>query len=325
MVIVFVPLCVEMLLVQNDSQESLEIRQDFQDTGFVSISQVVSDSVSALACLRGVPPFEARLVPALILVDLSAADGESSMTLDLELLSELKSDAELRAIPVVILTNNSRAADVLNVYSHGACSFVSKPSDPAERRELIYQFAKYWAQVAQLPCTVDRRSDEPWLKDQFELDQHEPLSIPSGSLKSVDVLVVDDSDDDGVLLKEAFRESPLVNFVQTVDDGEAALRYLRRQGSFKNAKRPGLVLLDINMPKKNGFEVLAEMRADATLSNVPVVILTTSKQESDILRAYASGACSFIAKPVNFEKMRQIAQQFAIYWTRVANIPRDGE
>ncbi len=317
------PLCVEMLLVQNDSQESLELRQTFQETGFVNITQIVPDAVTALACLHGIPPYEGRLEPALILVDLSTVDGESSLTLDLELLSELKSDAHLRAIPVVILTNNSRAADVLNVYSHGACSFVSKPSDPAERRELIYQFAKYWAQVAQLPCTVDRRSDEPWLRDHFEVDQHAAINIPTGSMKTVEVLVVDDSDDDVVLLKEAFNKCPMVKFVQTAEDGEAALRYLRRQGPFKNAKRPGLVLLDINMPKKNGFEVLAEMRADPKLSNVPVVILTTSKQESDILRAYASGACSFIAKPVNFEKMQQIAQQFAIYWTRVAAIPQD--
>ena len=318
-------MCVAMLLVQNDSQESLELRQDFEDTGFVNIMRVVPDAVSALACLHGAPPFATRLEPALILVDLSSGDGESSLMLDLELLSDLKSDANLRAIPVVILTHNSKAADVLNVYSYGACSFVSKPSDPIERRELIYQFAKYWAQVAQLPCTVDRRSDEPWLKDQFDLDKHGAISVPPASLKTVEVLVVDDSDDDVVLLKEAFKECPLVNFVQTVEDGEAALRYLRRQRPFKSAKRPGLVLLDINMPKKNGFEVLAEMRADPQLSNVPVVILTTSKQESDILRAYASGACSFIAKPVNFEKMQQIAQQFAIYWTRVANIPRAGE
>ena len=75
------------------------------------------------------------------------------------------------------------------------------------------------------------------------------------------------------------------------------------------------------MPCMNGFEVLAEMRADAQLARMPVIMLTTSKQESDILRAYSDGACSFISKPVNFDRMRQIAQRFALYWTTVANTP----
>jgi len=132
---------------------------------------------------------------------------------------------------------------------------------------------------------------------------------------------VDDSEDDVVLLQEAFADCSLVSFIEAIDDGEQALKYLRREAPFANARRPGLVLLDINMPKKNGFEVLAEMRADPRLSNVPVVMLTTSKQESDILRAYANGACSFISKPVSFDRMRRIAEQFALYWTLVSGVP----
>jgi CheY-like chemotaxis protein len=140
--------------------------------------------------------------------------------------------------------------------------------------------------------------------------------------RTIQVLIVDDSEDDVLLLKEAFRDCPLVNFIGTVEDGEQALSFLRQEGVYQNSGRPGLVLMDINMPRKNGFEVLAEMRSDPQLSNVPVVMLTTSKQESDILRAYEGGACSFIAKPVSFDTMKSIARQFALYWTMVADLPQ---
>ena len=99
------------------------------------------------------------------------------------------------------------------------------------------------------------------------------------------------------------------------DDGMQALELLHSEFDIE------LVLLDINMPRKNGFEVLAEIRNDPELRQVPVVMLTTSKQESDVLRAYSTGACSFISKPFNFDKMKQIARHFAIYWTSVADVP----
>jgi len=311
------PRGVEILLVQDDDQEGRSLRADFDASGLLSVVQTVADGEAALAALRGQPPLTSKVSPSLILIDLSREDRESSMARDLELLAELKSDSELRAIPVVVLTSNHAAVDALNAYSHGACSFVCKPESPDDRRRLITRFSQYWAQVAQLPHAVDRRSDEPltaqvvWLDDITE----------TGDLKAVEVLVVDDSEDDVVLLQEAFDDCPMVNFVKTVEDGEAAIRYLKRQAPFETAKRPGLVLLDINMPRKNGFEVLAEIRSDPELRQVPVVMLTTSKQESDILRAYSTGACSFISKPVNFHKMRQIAQHFAVYWTTVADVP----
>ncbi len=309
---------VEILLVQSDDREGRSLRADFDATGLLSVVETVPDGTTALAALRGKAPFDAPLSPSLILVDLSNGDGDESLERDLELLSELKSDAELRAIPVVVLTSSHATADVLNAYSHGACSFVCKPESPDERRRLINRFSQYWAQVAQLPHAVDRRSDEPLPPHVVWHDD-----VPQdGELKSVEVLVVDDSDDDVVLLQEAFGDCPMVNFVKTVEDGEAAIRYLKRQAPYENAKRPGLVLLDINMPRKNGFEVLAEIRADPELRQVPIVMLTTSKQESDILRAYSNGACSFISKPVNFQKMKQIAQHFAVYWTTVADVPR---
>jgi two-component system, response regulator len=106
-----------------------------------------------------------------------------------------------------------------------------------------------------------------------------------------------------------------------VRDGEEAMAYLRRQGKYQNAQMPGLILLDINMPKKNGFEVLNEIKKDPALMHMPVVILTTSDSESDIVKSYAKGACSFITKPMDFDKLRDVARQFALYWALIARVP----
>ncbi len=310
------PRGVEILLVQSDDAEGQSLREDFDAIGLLSVIQTVPDGDSALAALRGQPPFVAAVTPSLILVDLTIQERDESLAANLELLSEIKSDPQLRSIPVVVLTNSHAAADALNAYSHGACSFVCKPESPVERRRLIHRFSQYWAQVAQLPHAIEHRGDEPLPLTPTALDDLGPDAI-----SPVDVLVVDDSEDDVVLLQEAFSDCPLVNFVQTVPDGETAIRYQKGQHPYAGARRPGLVLLDINMPRKNGFETLTEIRNDPELRQVPVVILTTSKQESDILRAYSTGACSFISKPFNFDTMKQIAQQFAIYWTSVADVP----
>ena len=137
----------------------------------------------------------------------------------------------------------------------------------------------------------------------------------------IEILLVDDNDDDIVLLEESFRDSKFLNLLQVVHDGEEAIAYLRREGEYRHAKTPGLVLLDINMPKMNGFEVLRKMKADPLLRTIPVVMLTTSTRDEDIARSYDSGACSFVSKPVNFEKLKEVIKQFTLYWTLVSVIP----
>jgi CheY-like chemotaxis protein len=137
----------------------------------------------------------------------------------------------------------------------------------------------------------------------------------------LDILLVDDNDDDVLLVRESFEEARLVNIIHVVRDGEEAMKYLRREGKYKKAKPPGMVLLDINMPKKNGFEVLEEMKADPRLRLTPVVILTTSDRDDDIIKSYSNGACSFITKPVSFDKLKEVAQQFSLYWALVSEIP----
>jgi two-component system, response regulator len=137
----------------------------------------------------------------------------------------------------------------------------------------------------------------------------------------MEILLVEDNEDDILLEQEALADAKLVNIMYVVRDGEEALAYLRRQGRYHDAKMPGLILLDINMPKKNGFEVLNEIKADVELRHIPVVMLTTSDRENDIVKSYAKGACSFITKPMDFDKFAEVAKQFALYWAVVARVP----
>jgi CheY-like chemotaxis protein len=137
----------------------------------------------------------------------------------------------------------------------------------------------------------------------------------------MEILLVEDNEDDILLEQEALADAKLVNLMYVVRDGDEAITYLRRQGKYHNAQVPGLILLDINMPKKNGFEVLNEIKADPALMHIPVVMLTTSDSESDIVKSYAKGACSFITKPMDFDKFREVIRQFALYWALVARIP----
>jgi CheY-like chemotaxis protein len=137
----------------------------------------------------------------------------------------------------------------------------------------------------------------------------------------MEILLVEDNEDDILLEQEALSDAKLVNLMYVVRDGDEAIAYLRRQGKYRDAQVPGLILLDINMPKKNGFEVLNEIKADPALMHIPVVMLTTSDSEADIVKSYAKGACSYITKPMDFDKFQEVVKQFALYWALVARIP----
>jgi CheY-like chemotaxis protein len=137
----------------------------------------------------------------------------------------------------------------------------------------------------------------------------------------MEILLVEDNEDDILLEQEALADAKLVNLMYVVRDGDEAIAYLRRQGKYHNAQVPGLILLDINMPRKNGFEVLNEIKTDPALMHIPVVMLTTSDSEADIVKSYAKGACSYITKPMDFDKFRDVIRQFALYWALVATVP----
>lgn len=145
--------------------------------------------------------------------------------------------------------------------------------------------------------------------------------------RPITILLADDDEDDRKLAQDALAESRLANDLHTVEDGEELMDYLLRRGKYEalaDSPRPGLILLDLNMPKKDGREALKEIKADTSLRQIPVVVLTTSKAEEDIYRTYDLGANSFITKPVMFESLVKVMRDLGTYWFEIVELPRRG-
>jgi two-component system, chemotaxis family, response regulator Rcp1 len=139
--------------------------------------------------------------------------------------------------------------------------------------------------------------------------------------RPIQILLVEDSPTDAKLTLKALTLAKVANHVHHVENGEIAMEFLRQQGSFKQSPRPDLVLLDLNLPKKDGREVLAELKADPALKDIPVVVLTTSQAEEDILRSYRLHANCYITKPVNFERFIEVVQSIENFWLSVVVLP----
>jgi CheY-like chemotaxis protein len=144
---------------------------------------------------------------------------------------------------------------------------------------------------------------------------------------SIVILMADDDEDDRLLARDALAESALTADLRFVNDGVELLQYLRREPPFADpvaAPRPGVILLDLNMPRMDGREALQALKADPELRRIPVVIMTTSEAEEDIVRSYDLGAASFITKPVTFAGLVQVMRGFGTYWLEVVGLPSDG-
>lgn len=141
--------------------------------------------------------------------------------------------------------------------------------------------------------------------------------------KPITILMADDDPDDRLLVQEAFEENHLINNLETVEDGEELMDFLHRRGKFvNNTITPGLILLDLNMPRKSGLEALKEIKSDEKLRRLPVVILTTSKAEEDIIRSYDLGVNSFIVKPVTFDSLVELIKELDRYWFQIVELPK---
>ena len=143
----------------------------------------------------------------------------------------------------------------------------------------------------------------------------------SPSVRPIQILLVEDSPSDAKLTLAALKMAKVVNQVSHVEDGVEAMEFLRRQGKYARAERPDLILLDLNLPRKDGREVLEEMKADPDLQMIPVVILTTSQAEQDIIRSYKLHANCYITKPVNFERFLEVVQSIENFWLTVVALP----
>lgn len=136
------------------------------------------------------------------------------------------------------------------------------------------------------------------------------------------ILLVEDNPGDTRLVIEAMREAKIDNYIHVVEDGVEAMQFLRREGRYDDAPRPDLILLDLNLPKKDGRAVLAEVKTDSELKRIPVVVLTTSNAEEDVLRAYDLHANCYITKPVDMKQFMKIVAQIDEFWIRVVTLPK---
>jgi CheY-like chemotaxis protein len=146
------------------------------------------------------------------------------------------------------------------------------------------------------------------------------MTVPE-NLDVIDVLLVEDDAGDVLLIQEAFQDNKVRNRLHVVSDGVEALSFLRREGEHANAPQPDLVLLDLNLPRKDGREVLAEIKADDELRHIPVVVLTTSKAEEDVLRSYKLHANAYVTKPVDFDRFIDVVRQIDEFFVTVVKLP----
>ncbi|WMS85858.1 response regulator [Pleionea litopenaei] len=140
----------------------------------------------------------------------------------------------------------------------------------------------------------------------------------------IEIHMCDDDPDDRLLFKDAIDEANMLNRISFTRDGQDLMDYLRREGEYKDMAEhtlPDIILLDLNMPRKDGREALKEIKGDARLKHIPIVILTTSKQEEDVIKSYNLGANSYISKPVTFEKLVELVRKLSDYWFKIVKLP----
>lgn len=148
------------------------------------------------------------------------------------------------------------------------------------------------------------------------------MTQPSEGEREIQVLLVEDDPGDVLMTREAFQDHKLRNELHVVNDGEQALQFLRQEGEFAGRPRPDLVLLDLNLPRMDGREVLQAIKSDPELSSIPVVVLTTSEAEDDVLRSYSLHANAYVTKPVDFERFINVVRQIDDFFVTIVRLPR---
>ncbi|MDB6029490.1 MAG: hypothetical protein JWM68_5713 [Verrucomicrobiales bacterium] len=146
------------------------------------------------------------------------------------------------------------------------------------------------------------------------------MTVPK-YIRPIEILMVEDSPTDRLITEEALITAKLMNNLHVVEDGVEAMEFLRKEGKYANKPRPDIILLDLNLPRKDGREVLAEVKADEKLKIIPVVVLTTSQAEQDVIKAYGLHANCYITKPVDFECFTQVVQSIQSFWFSVVTLP----
>lgn len=149
------------------------------------------------------------------------------------------------------------------------------------------------------------------------------MTQPSSRRRAIEILLVEDNPGDARLTREAFADAEVSNNLSVVGDGEQAMAFLRRQGNYADAPRPDLILLDLNLPRKSGREVLEDVKNDPDLLSIPIVVMTTSEAEGDILNSYYHHANAYVTKPVDLDRFIDVVSKIEGFWLTVAKLPAE--
>ncbi|MDQ6993576.1 MAG: response regulator [Mariprofundus sp.] len=280
------PALKRILLLEDSADDATLIVEQLQQAFGKTVSiDIASDSHHATA-LTADADYELYLVDYYLGIDVTGVDW---------VLTQRQSQSLLP--PVIVLTGLDDADQIELVASNasGVSYFLKK--DFSDSSDLIRAI-------------------------NFALKNRMQMNLPV--YDKITIVMADDDYDDQLLVADAFEELKLESRLDMVNDGEALLNYLRRQGKYVDLideKLPGLILLDLNMPRMDGRQALTEIRADAQLRRIPVVLLTTSEAESDLLQGYDLGANSYVVKPVNFDDLVAIIAHITTYWCSIVTLP----
>jgi two-component system, chemotaxis family, response regulator Rcp1 len=294
-----------VLLVEDGAGDVRLMQEAFLGLGTSVELHVASDGIEAMAFLGREGAYGDAPRPDLILLDLNLPKMDGR-----EVLARVRRDDLLRTIPVVILTTSDDENDITKCYELQANCYVKKPIEFDEFGSLVQSLHEFWLTKVKLPPQT-----------------HSPTrSVGSGTLSSkkgvsVKVLLVEDNAGDVRLMQEAFRGLDASIELHVASDGIEAMAFLGREGAYGDAPRPDLILLDLNLPKMDGREVLARIKRDDTLKQIPTVILTTSETEEDIIVSYQLQANCYLRKPAQWDAFDGIVRTINYLWLTKGRLP----
>lgn len=314
----------QVLLVEDSPGDVRLTQEALRDATMPVKLHVTFDGVDAMAFLHNEHPHEDAPRPDLILLDLNLPRMNGQ-----EVLAHIKADARLRAIPAVILTASAAEEDIVRSYQLHANCFLSKPVQVDEFESLVKTTGDFWLTKVKLPPDtaepaqhgVPEITDRPAAAAEGKA-RHPVLSASKEIRMATQVLLVEDSPGDVRLTREAFRDADISIELHVATDGVEAMDFLRRAGMHASAPRPDLILLDLNLPRMDGREVLAQIKADDDLRTIPTVILTTSDAEADIVESYQLQANCYLTKPVQLDAFESLVQSINDFWLTRVKLPQ---
>ena len=330
----------QVLLVEDSSGDLRLTQEAFREVNPLIQLHVAADGVEAMAFLRREGAQAQAPRPDLILLDLNLPKMDGR-----DVLAHIKEDKALQTIPTLVLTSSAAESDVVRSYELRANCYLSKPMQFEAFHDLVKSINDFWLTQVKLP---QRDKAEPReavsllppvegaagssCPDSSSRDRGhlsalgaQVMQAIGGGGMPIQVLLVEDSPGDVRLTQEAFNDANTSICLHVANDGVEAMAFLRHEGVHVNAPRPDLILLDLNLPRMDGREVLAHIKDDDGLKTIPTVILTTSDAEVDIVKSYQLQANCYLTKPVQLDSFENLVKSINDFWLTKVKLPQQKE